>query len=52
MLPPVIDLEFYGDKEKNPPERKAVARELAFFIEKIEAHYGMKPVIYATGKVL
>lgn len=24
MLPPVIDLEFYGDKEKDPPGRDAV----------------------------
>ena len=28
MLPPVIDLEFYGDKEKNPPEQKAVREQL------------------------
>lgn len=50
MLPPVIDLEFYADKEKNPPEREQVARELTVFLDKIEAHYGMKPVIYATEK--
>lgn len=48
MLPPVVDLEFYGDKAKSPPEKSAVLSELDPFIERIEAHYGMKPVIYAT----
>lgn len=28
MLPPVVDLEFYGDKEKNPPSVDAVTNEL------------------------
>lgn len=50
MLPPVIDLEFYGDKEQNPPDREDVTRELNAFIGKIEEHYGMKPIIYATEK--
>ena len=29
MLPPVIDLEFYGDKQKNPPDRAQVDAELS-----------------------
>lgn len=50
MLPPVIDLEFYGDKKENPPPQADVRRELDVFIEKIMEYYGMKPVIYATEK--
>lgn len=48
MLPPVIDIEFYGDKEENPPEREVVQKELDAMIEKLEGHYGVKPVLYAT----
>lgn len=48
MLPPVIDLEFYGDKEKNPPSKETVQAELGAFITAIEEHYGLNPIIYAT----
>jgi len=50
MLPPVIDLEFYGDKEKNPPDRAAVDAELRDMIDLLTEHYGMPPIIYATEK--
>lgn len=50
MLPPVIDLEFYGDKERNLPEREDVEAELRDYIAEIEGYYGMKPIIYATEK--
>lgn len=50
MLPPVVDLEFYGDKMKNPPDRESVARELNDMLSALEVHYGLKPVIYATEK--
>ncbi len=50
MLPPVIDLEFYGDKEKNPPDRTTVEKELNTMLSLLEAHYGQKPIIYATEK--
>ena len=50
MLPPVIDIEFYGDKEKNPPKTENVQKELSVMLDKLETHYGVKPVIYATGK--
>ncbi len=50
MLPPVIDLEFYGDKEKNPPERGDVDVELKGMLDELEKHYGVKPIIYATEK--
>lgn len=50
MLPPVIDLEFYGDKEQNPPAQDQVRRELTVMLERLEEHYGMKPILYATEK--
>ena len=50
MLPPVIDLEFYGDKEKNPPDRDSVRKELDDMLCALEKYYGLKPVIYATEK--
>lgn len=48
MLPPVIDIEFYGDKEKNPPDAKGIKEELATLLIYLEDEYGKKPIIYAT----
>lgn len=50
MLPPVVDVEFYDDKETNLPNKKDVYRELKIFIDELEKHYGLKPIIYATEK--
>lgn len=50
MLPPVIDLEFYGDKQRNLPESKDVNEQLDILLAELEKHYGLKPVIYATHK--
>jgi len=50
MLPPVIDIEFYGDKEKNMPEQSAVRKQLSILVEMLESNYGMIPIIYATKK--
>ncbi|MGI5959687.1 MAG: GH25 family lysozyme [Massiliimalia sp.] len=50
MLPPVIDVEFYGDKEKYPPDREDVSRELKHMLSALEEFYGLKPIIYATEK--
>lgn len=50
MLPPVIDLEFYGDKEQNPPAQDQVRQELTVMLGRLEEYYGMKPIIYATEK--
>lgn len=48
MLPPTVDFEFYGDKQVNPPDQEAAAGELTRLLEGLEAHYGVRPVIYAT----
>ena len=50
MLPPVVDVEFYSDKEQNPPNSKDVDKELNAFLQEIEKYYKQKPIIYATGK--
>lgn len=50
MLPPVVDVEFYGDKEENLPDRERTQIELTVLLERLETHYGMKPIIYATSK--
>jgi len=50
MLPPVIDVEFYGDNEKNPPNKAAVQKELTTMIEALKEHYDCYPIIYAVEK--
>lgn len=50
MLPPVVDLEFYGDKEKNPPDQLEVRKQLDDCLQKLTEHYGITPVLYATEK--
>lgn len=47
-LPPVVDIEFYGDKAQDPPAREAVAAILDPLLERLEAKYGQKPILYAT----
>lgn len=47
-LPPVIDIEYYGDKEKNPPDKEDTVKEIDNFLVVLEEYYGVKPVIYAT----
>ena len=48
MLPPVIDLEFYGEFAENPLPKDEVDKELRSMLDALEEHYGMKPIIYAT----
>ncbi len=51
MLPPVVDVEFYADKENNPPTKTSIDKELKILLNKLEEHYGAKPIIYTTEKV-
>ena len=48
MLPPAVDVEFYGDKAANPPNPAEVEQELGALLEGLEAQYGIVPIIYAT----
>ena len=50
MLPPVIDIEFYGDKYKNIPDISTTQKELTVMLERLEEYYEKKPIIYATNK--
>jgi len=50
-LAPVIDVEYYGDKQSNPPAKEAVQKELRKLLMLLEEHYQTKPVIYTTYKV-
>lgn len=47
-LPPVVDIEYYGDKNKNKPTREETEKILTPLLEKLEEHYGVKPIIYTT----
>ena len=50
-LLPVVDVEYYGDKEKNPPEKEDVIRELTVFLNTVEDKYGVKPMIYTGAEI-
>ena len=49
MLPPVVDVELYGEKKIRPPAREDVTEQLTLLLERLEEQYHMRPVIYATG---
>ena len=49
-LPPVIDVELYGDKFRSPPERAAVQPQLEAMIERLTATYGAAPILYSTQR--
>jgi len=50
-LLPVVDVEYYGDKEENPPEKEDVVRELSVFLKLLEEEYGVKPLIYTRPDI-
>lgn len=50
-LVPAVDVEYYGDKEVHPPEKEPVVKELREYLQALEEHYQVKPVIYTTYKV-
>ena len=49
MLPPVVDVELYGDYRLNPPSRKQVVQILAPMLKALEEHYGVQPILYTTS---
>ncbi len=50
-LLPAVDVEYYGDKEQNPPAKADVIKELRTYLEMIENQYGEKPVIYTRPDI-
>ena len=49
-LPPVIDVEFYGDYDRHPLPREAVVPQLTAMVNNLRYAYGRAPIIYATEK--
>ena len=48
MLPPVIDVEFYGDYREENIDPEVIRTELDQFISVIREEYGVFPIIYTT----
>ncbi len=49
-LPPVVDVEFYGKRIRDPATREETDAILQPMLAALEAHYGQKPILYATYK--
>jgi len=48
-LPPVLDLEWPRSRNcRHRPDGAHVRREAAVFLNRLEAHYGQRPIIYTT----
>ena len=47
-MPPVVDIEYYGDKRKNKPSQEETESILRPLLSRLEAYYGVKPIIYTT----
>ena len=50
-LIPAVVVDYYGDKEKNPPAKEDVVRELTAYLDAIEKQYGVKPIIYTRSDI-
>lgn len=50
-ITPVIDIEYYGDKSQNPPDKEQVDEQFGKMLDILEEHYHTKPIIYTTYKV-
>jgi lysozyme len=49
-LPPVIDIEFGGNCERNVFKKEQLIAEIQAFIEEVENLYCAKPIIYTTNE--
>lgn len=50
-LPPVVDVEYYGDKAVNKPEKESAVSSLSKMLKLLEEEYQVKPIIYTTYPV-
>lgn len=48
MLPPVIDVEFYGQYETVHPSASTMMKVLTPLSDALEKEYGVKPILYTT----
>lgn len=46
-LIPAVDLEIYGEKELVQPNKDSLRSELKIMLDRLEAQYHVKPIIYA-----
>ena len=49
-LPPVVDLEFYGEYAEDPLSKKETRAILDELLDTLEDHYGTPPIIYTTTR--
>ena len=48
-LPPVIDVEWNGESScKRRPSREKVLEKMQVFMDRLERHYGQRPIIYTA----
>jgi lysozyme len=48
-LPPVIDVEWNGESRcRKRPSRAKVLEKMQVFMDRLEAHYGQRPIIYTA----
>lgn len=50
-LPPVIDLEYYGEYTKNPADTEKVKSDLRYMIDEFYKAYGKNTIIYCNSYV-
>jgi lysozyme len=50
-LPPVVDVEYYGDFAADPPSVDELRGILDPMLDALEEHYGVPPIIYTTQEV-
>jgi lysozyme len=48
MLPPVVDIETANNPNPDTLSKPAVVAAIKTFYDKVEAFYGMKPIIYTS----
>lgn len=49
MLPPAVDIEFHGNCAQPPPAAD-IRAELATFLQRVEASYARRPILYVTNR--
>ena len=52
MLPPVIDVEFYGKFSKVNTDADGAAAKLRVMVDRLTERYGMKPILYVSDETL
>lgn len=50
-LVPAVDVEWYGDKNDNPPDAGTVRAELHAFVDAVEESCGVRPIIYTESGI-